>query len=572
METTILELSKYTSNNGTNSDWTSTLCKPVKVDTNTYISVKQAFIDTRQINATTILLDQDVEWTFYFMYYIIGHGFGQINAAKTSEVPATFISPDGKPYLMCTKDENPANIAYTPTMDFKVIKIPAGIYDRTYLAEYITKQMQSMNENLASLPNMNFYAGRVLPTYDVNGNVTGFAVNPTLSPPPLSVATSLLKSMLVLSSDENKTTNYQSGYLETGSTPRLCYFVPMCDQSTPYLNVAENVMPLADMKLAQPIAENLGNYKYIFDGGVLGATQVALAYNNNNSNKFSFTYLHSPILNNGTESTGNFSYATPTTSSSNRMDSSQTAWFNSHSGIMFSHSFTNLSANPNQITDTDDNPFIDPFFQQMGMRYSDIINPDVPNQLKSIAGGTLLNFTFNYQNFLKYTTQNFYPVSGITSDTKDTYDTYQIETYANKFYTTGYSLNASDITNEIIFSNVPISSNSSAGHHLIEINYGADEGYINKDKTMMIKGIIGSFYLSGDSFEQSMGPDSIIYNPHHGVPFVLNTLNVRILNPITKEPEVLLGPNSTVYLQVSREIKDPPPEPPKDEPKKVSSK
>jgi hypothetical protein len=88
---------------------------------------------------------------------------------------------------------------------------------------------------------------------------------------------------------------------------------------------------------------------------------------------------------------------------------------------------------------------------------------------------------------------------------------------------------------------------------------------------MMIKGVIGSFYLSGDSFVQSMGPDSIVYNPHNGVPFVLNTLNVRILNPVTKQPETL-GPNSTVYLQVSREIKDPLPEPPKDEPKKVSQK
>lgn len=559
METTILELSKYTSNNGTNSDWTNVLCKPVKVDTNTYISVKQAFIDTRQINATTIELPQDVTWTLYFMYYIIGHGIAQINPSNT-KVGNSYVKPDGKPYIMCRTAES-AGTPYIPVIDAVQITIPAGLYDRTFLANYITKKFQSVNEQLQTIPTMSFTNGNIYPIWDSNGDVIGFT--PLTLPLNPYTVTTFIKPLLVRYDTDilphPPPKPYTSAIIEGAGIYTPVYFVPMCGD-TLYNNSDGYIVPAAVVPNQQVNTVYENGWLWYYDGGITGATQIALVYNDNNSGRYSFQYIHSPILNNGDEVTGNYSFAGTTP---NNLNTSTTAWLNSHSGIMFCHTYTNLSANPNQVTDTTENPFVDPFFEQLGLKYSDIINPDVldltnlPEQLPNLG--------FSYANFLKYTTKNFYPVSGFTSGATvdiNTSQNYKIETYANKFLTGGYSFDTASITDEIYFSGVPISSNTNAGHYLVEISYGADEGYINRDKTMMIKGVIGSFYLSGDSFVQSMGPDSIVYNPHNGVPFLLNTLNIRILNPVTKEPETL-GPNSTVYLQVSREIKDPLPEPTK---------
>jgi hypothetical protein len=559
METTILELSKYTSNNGTNSDWTNVLCKPVKVDTNTYISVKQAFIDTRQINATTIELPQDVTWTLYFMYYIIGHGIAQINPTNTKE-GNTYVKPDGKPYIMCRTAASEGT-PYIPVIDAVQITIPAGLYDRTFLANYITKKFQSVNGQLEAVPTMIFTNGNIYPIWDSNGDIIGFT--PLTLPLNPEVVTTFIKPLLVRYDTDYlphpPPKPYTSTIIEGAGIYTPVYFVPMCGD-TLYNNPDGYIVPAAVIPDQQKNTVYEDTWLWYYDGGITGATQIALVYNDNNSGRYSFQYIHSPILNNGDEVTGNYSAAQATP---NNLTTSTTAWLNSHSGIMFCHTYTNLSANPNQVIDTTDNPFVDPFFEQLGLRYSDIVNPDVLD-LEQV-NIQLPNLQFSYANFLKYTTKNFYPVSGFTSGATTDINAdqkYKIETYANKFLTGGYSFDTASITDEIYFSGVPISSNTNAGHYLIEISYGADEGYINRDKTMMIKGVIGSFYLSGDSFVQSMGPDSIVYNPHNGVPFLLNTLNIRILNPVTKEPETL-GPNSTIYLQVSREIKDPLPEPTK---------
>lgn len=563
METTVIELSKYTSNNGSNSDWTNVLCKPVKIDTNTYISVKQAFIDTRQINATTIQIPQDVKWTLYFMYYIINHGIGQTDRFGAN-LGATLI--DGAPFVMARQPTIPSELPYLPVIDCVQIDIPAGLYDRTFFAEYITKKFQTLNQKPSTAQNINYTNANITPIWDASGEITGYSALP--NPLPNNVVTSFLKSIII--KDQTSPALYIPYIVAgLGQTNVPVSFIPLCKDFATSA-VAGDLIPGVGNKT---IIYNDGNNNY-YDGGLVGASQVALVYNDQNSSRYSFSYIHSPIVNNGDECTGVFCAPSGT---ANTGYLNYINWFNSFSGIMFCHTYTNLSADPNKITDANDNPFVDPFFEQLGMRYSDIVNPDMKS-LKNIhpPTGNIVSYDFTYKRFLQYTTKNFNPVSGLVgSDTAPLNETsgtkYNIDTNSNKFYVSGYQFDTSSLTDEIYFSSVPISSNTNAGHYLIEINYGADEGYINKDKTMMIKGVIGSFYLSGDSFVQSMGPDSIVYNPHNGVPFVLNTLNVRILNPVTKQPETL-GPNSTIYLQVSREIKDPIPEPPKTQPKNVSQK
>ena len=118
----------------------------------------------------------------------------------------------------------------------------------------------------------------------------------------------------------------------------------------------------------------------------------------------------------------------------------------------------------------------------------------------------------------------------------------------------GYAFIQSQITDEIYASSVPISSNTNAGHYLIELITSYENEYLNDDNQYQVKAVVGNYFLSGDSFAMSMGPDSYIYS-HTGIPITLTNVKVRILNPITKEPLSDIGPNSTIYLQIYKEIK-----------------
>jgi hypothetical protein len=59
---------------------------------------------------------------------------------------------------------------------------------------------------------------------------------------------------------------------------------------------------------------------------------------------------------------------------------------------------------------------------------------------------------------------------------------------------------------------------------------------------------------STESFAMSLSPDSLVYIHNSPLPLSINQIDIRILNPKTKQPEVNLGPNSSLYLQINHEI------------------
>jgi hypothetical protein len=123
---------------------------------------------------------------------------------------------------------------------------------------------------------------------------------------------------------------------------------------------------------------------------------------------------------------------------------------------------------------------------------------------------------------------------------------------ATVYNTTAFNFNTSTVTEPIKAINPPISSNNNAGHYLIELQCSYVNEYVNQDKNYQVKAIVGNYFLSGDSFCMSMGPDSYVYQ-HNGLPTALSAVKVRILNPVTKEPALELGNNSCVYLQITKE-------------------
>lgn len=103
-------------------------------------------------------------------------------------------------------------------------------------------------------------------------------------------------------------------------------------------------------------------------------------------------------------------------------------------------------------------------------------------------------------------------------------------------------------TNSLNASSIP-TQRDSAGHYLIEIT-GYNSIYLDDKSKHEIKSIVSSYYVSANSFVSQPFPDSYNFF-NYGSPISLSNIKVRILNPFTME-EAILGPNSSVYLQVNK--------------------
>ena len=74
---------------------------------------------------------------------------------------------------------------------------------------------------------------------------------------------------------------------------------------------------------------------------------------------------------------------------------------------------------------------------------------------------------------------------------------------------------------------------------------------ISASKLMDVKSICGNYLFSGN-FSQTLGPDSYSFIEPIGDALTLTQFTIRILNPLTKEPANWIGPNSSIYLQITK--------------------
>jgi hypothetical protein len=104
-------------------------------------------------------------------------------------------------------------------------------------------------------------------------------------------------------------------------------------------------------------------------------------------------------------------------------------------------------------------------------------------------------------------------------------------------------------TNSLNAVTIPLSQDS-AGHFLVEIT-GYNSIYLDESSKREIKSIISSYYVTSGSFTSQPFPDSYNFF-NYGSPISLSNIKVRILDPITREEVIGLGPNSSVYLQINK--------------------
>lgn len=562
MENIVVELSRYnTVDTNGNSEWTNHLSKNIKIEPGDSIVVKQCFIDTRLIDNTSILIEEDIEWTLYFIYWVNGHGINQIVYDSDAEHNYTGSFPDGLPYCLSTiyNPTAPGNITPNfpyPLTDKIIVKIPKGTYERNYLATFITKQFESTqnpeNEPLSSLRFGNAQGFPVFNNNDPEGSFPKTFKDINIVDNPQRVITPFLKPLLcAVADDEPGDIGFPIIflYLDNEGTERYAVLSPFLNSVNGSYEYQAGDLAILISELKKDYIIGAASYT-IYDGGYIGSTEIALVYNDESSGKYSFQYLHSPIYNSGNETTTIFTR--PISGATDPpFQSNKSIFSGAYSGIMFVDSFTNLTPKDNSGNYLHDE---DPFFQQLGMKYNDIVSPDAKNLF--VYGGAIGNFqtikqgAILQENFLSHTTKNFLSTGSLINQKKDTVtiNNYQISTYQSIYGITSYSFTDSQITDEIYFSNVPVSSTTNAGHYLVDIQ-AYDNTYVNDNELYSIKATVSNFYLSGDSFTSTLGPDPYIYT-HQGVPISLSSIKVRILNPITKENADNVGDNSTIYLQV----------------------
>lgn len=491
-EQSIIELSSYNSvSKNSSSEFVCKLSKPITLYENDVIQVRNCFLDTRLISNQNINFDTDQNVSITFYYYLIFTGYKQVKLSTDFGAKLTATTPDygdGLPYVVVDARSNQpitGNISFT---------IPAGTYSCDGLATLMSRYMQKPNE---------------IPNIDIEEASYGdYSIGATKS-----LESSLITTILNYMGDDEYNLRLDNIGGFYGSNIKI---IPLISASS---LTAENSLGYASDYIS---GYYTGSGFNDIDAGLVGAKEFSIQFNNENSGKFEFTYMHTPLVD---SSNSNEVICCRQQAPAEGYPHVRYVWYNRLSGVFFQ----NLQPQS--------------FWQQLGFNVNDICftSQQVMNRL-------------NYQSFQNATTRNYIATQNIFSsvsiDVNDDDDNKEAslillqEQKFNKPYNTYYD---SDKTWPVLAPNNPISSNTNAGHYLLEIKEYESQ-YINDDKTYRIKGVIPTYYLSQDSFATSY-EDTLTYI-HKGQPLQLSSLSVRLLNPITKEPAEL-GDNNTIYLQIT---------------------
>lgn len=594
----VVELSRYTSTDKiSNAEYTNKLATPITVNENDNILIKQCFIQNKLIDDNSIHIDRDMSVKFQFVYYIIAHGLGQyLVDYLDGTFSITALSDqaiNGLPYMLV--NQTLTTYPYynqtfgKPVVEEFTINLKESIYEKATLADLITRQIQSANtkpQNLFIPGNNLTTCGTIVPFYESNPPqppiFKNFSVPQTPSNPD-KIVTTIQKQLYFID-----LLSYSTGsdplpfdgslfYLDNSNNPVFCKLVPMVDPSQVNYSVVYNnninvmLVPFMNTNPMGVYSFEFNNQTFtgnVFDCGFIGCNEPTLLFNDNQGNqKFSFQ-IHSPIIQGGNQSVGIY---TSTTSEAVEpfdypdINDTSISYLSSYSGIMFVNIYENYANNYGQevelltllgFTLTDLIPVDD--IPNVFNDITDLIYPDLPPETKNY---------FQYNNYLKYTTRQFFPLGALETNfpfqaieiappgTNQTEYTISLPSSIflavgnNNNQSEGYQFSQSDNSTSLIASSFPIESKTNSGHWLVELS-GWLSDYVNEEKLMMVKCLVGN-YLYGNSFSQTLGPDSTIYT-HHGLPLSLQQVSIRILNPVTKlpPPNYIIGTNSSIYLQI----------------------
>lgn len=566
---TVISVSAYNSKGKvSNGEWDSILAETMVINNGDTIAIKDAYIDTRTRNSDDIYIDEDTTLILEYYYYYVNTPtdnskmslrFKQLSSNVIPNDPTlanwtlseTVGWSDGLPYLVMGwyHEYNYVSHSYDTTTPLSWVPIVGkwqyvlkqGSYSKDYLAVLLTKNMAKVSPTLYGQGqgvNIGLDNNQPILLNDPNLNPSVLPTQPTILSNNVPF---VLQSRLNPNLDGDTIVNYTFS-IYNGLNPANLNNEPWDNENNiPIILISLNNIEGYNMRgfqLTSPnppyiilpvyatpiIGSDPAKTKYL--SPLLGATQISLLWSSQNNGIYSFDYLHSPILYSGKQSV--------VASINNVGVGYTTSMSDRQSGIILAEMTPALFWRDTLGFDTDAITYI---FQMGGPP------PQIPfKQYQAITtgnywGSAMISFNQLTAN-ISSQVYNF-PVS---------FPETIYEQLVNGY--TGTIVWEADTTNTLDAIQSPLNPNDT-GHFLIEIG-GYMTNYFDETDAYQIKSIISSYYITANSFATAPFPDSFIYE-HHGEPLIIGSLKVRILNPKTKKV-LPIGPNSTVYLQITQQM------------------
>ena len=529
---TILELSRYTSTEKTSqATWKNHLKSSIIIEEGDQILLKNVFVDTTNLSSSNIIIEKDINCHIEFGMYINNLGIEMTELRPQSGEgnwgwALGTSSTDGLPYVCKVAPETIPNPTQpdnsVPYIDYADFTIPAGIYSKTYLGQYISRRLQALNAPPITAPAL------------VLNHATQTALDEPA--PPYPVIESVFQGMFLVNINGGGPLYAgQSGEGDISTAggnhgANLVYFTKFLSDvpkgansvSTGYWN--DYVFP--SCKSYTQKNPDSGATFTNYDGGYVGCPNVALSYNAD-SQLYQFDYLHNPITDNNGNQVTAIANVTLGTTGEPGVNPYRTIFMNGRSGLMLTklepvEFWTNtLGFNLDQILFDPTNNFTDITLAEFQAKTTQ----NVQTIQSLIQGPNIKVLGTNYEVKSMVTIIPDRPTSGPQ-----------------------VWFNDSNVTSPIIAGNTSKGTIISGGHFLIDVK-GYNTQYKNQIGEAQYKGLVSAFFVSPDSFVCGVGPDSSFYQ-HKGSPLNLNAFEISIINPITHKEATNLGDNSSVYLQV----------------------
>ena len=587
---TVISVSAYNSQGKiSNGECDSILAETMVINNGDGIVIKDAYIDTRTRSSDDIYIEEDttlyISHYYYYVNNMIGNNTGQYVMARINLGPnglngqseglnqflyqedtnypefRNLTSADGLPYMLMiyyypydiTTHSYPSTDGsgnaipkrWTPYIGTWSFTLKAGSYSKDFLATFITQNMARVNPDLIKsgfeFPNG---FGSIPISYEgILKASTPFVIQPLLKWQGTG------KNYLYYIDFYNGNFNPPSGQNSQEIPGNNTSLIPAVFQSVTNYNGRYNSMMTPTTSGPYPIQ----GYPYLifpffivgsgvsgdFDNNrlfapMVGASEISLIYNNQNNGIYSFDYLHTPILAGGKE----------VVMVSARVDDTGESY---------------------DLAMSDRQAGIIIFKLEPESFWKDVLSFDT-NTLNVEFGAFGQNGSMpqlSWEQYQSLTTGNFWGISMLTPPSdmatfgKSGYSFSIPTSFRDWIYRSyidgkynGTYVWESDTTNMINAISSPLNPNDT-GHFLIEIT-GYTTNYFDETDAYQVKSIISSYYITANSFATAPFPDSFVYE-HHGEPLIIGSLKVRILNPKTKKV-LPIGPNSTIYLQVTQQL------------------
>ena len=304
-------------------------------------------------------------------------------------------------------------------------------------------------------------------------------------------------------------------------------------------------------------------------GGDFGTNEISLTYNDNNSGKFAFNFLHTPIQKSVDENSGSVPAVVRQTSArtqnyrSDMLDPynagagfRSTCYADRDSGILF----TGLKA-------TQGGKEIDFWESVLGFDLDDILVTPPQGifynrfkQYKSLEPNSSL---LSYEEFQKKSTSSLFGISfqqnqqllgaNLSNELFNAPDFFGEGLPTITFNDTIYE---SEQASTLVAKNLPASIISNLGGSILCEITGYSSGDLQSGKDgLAIKSIVSLYYLSDNSYV-SGEQDPFIYYHTSSVEHKISKLKIRFLNPITQEviPNTVLGNRNSLFLAITQQV------------------